>query len=137
MIIEEPEEAAFRTKLEVPQDNHISAGTLIETRMMAIGLNVLDELDEPSRNLESLSLLLVRPRPESLLKVLPNTEKEDTPPASILETSSRTRLQRPGTNSCFSKAATSPRPTSSGQFELFPDFLWNPWAPAAEAVCPG
>jgi len=63
MIIEEPEEAAFRTKLEVPQDNHISAGTLIETRMMAIGLNVLDELDEPSRNLESLSLLLVRPRP--------------------------------------------------------------------------
>src|SRR5438093_8613115 len=36
----EPEEAAFQTKLEVPQDNHISAGTLIETRMMAISLNV-------------------------------------------------------------------------------------------------
>ncbi len=42
----EPEEAVFRTKLEVPEDNHISAGTLIEARMMAIGLNVLDELDE-------------------------------------------------------------------------------------------
>jgi len=42
----EPEEAVFRTKLEVPEGNHISAGTLIEARMMAIGLNVLDELDE-------------------------------------------------------------------------------------------
>ena len=28
------------------EDNHISAGTLIEARVMAIGLNVLDELDE-------------------------------------------------------------------------------------------
>ena len=32
--------------MQVSQDNHISAGTLVETRIMAIGLNVLDELDE-------------------------------------------------------------------------------------------
>src|SRR2546426_4999647 len=92
----------------------------------------LMSLTNSSRNLESASLLLMRPRPESPLKVLPNTEKEDMPPALISETSSRTRLQKLGTSPCFSKATTSPRLTSSGQFELFPRFslesvgcLWN------------
>jgi ribonuclease VapC len=42
----EPEEHAFRALLEVRQDTQISAGTLIETRIMAISLNVLRELNE-------------------------------------------------------------------------------------------
>src|SRR2546426_4475449 len=48
----------------------------------------LMSLTNSSRNLESASLLLMRPRPESPLKVLPNTEKEDMPPDLISETSS-------------------------------------------------
>ena len=40
----------------------------------------LMSLTNSSWNLESASLLWMRPRPESPLKVLPNTEKEDMPP---------------------------------------------------------
>lgn len=42
----EPEEGAFRNLLEVRQESYISAGTLLETRIMAINLNVLDELND-------------------------------------------------------------------------------------------
>jgi ribonuclease VapC len=42
----EPEESSFRTLLEVRQDSYISAGTLLEARIMAISLNVLDELND-------------------------------------------------------------------------------------------
>ncbi len=42
----EPEESAFRILLEVRPYSHISAGTLIEARVMAISLNVLDELND-------------------------------------------------------------------------------------------
>jgi len=42
----EPEEEAFRSVLEVVPDSFISAGTLIEARIMAATLNVRDELDE-------------------------------------------------------------------------------------------
>ena len=42
----EPEESVFRTLLEVRQDSHISAGTLLEARIMAISLNVLHEVND-------------------------------------------------------------------------------------------
>jgi ribonuclease VapC len=42
----EPEGSEFRKILEVRRDSYISAGTLIEARIMAISLNVLDELNE-------------------------------------------------------------------------------------------
>src|SRR6202030_2767083 len=42
----EAEAAKFRALLEVRQDSCISAGTLLEARIMAISLNVLDELND-------------------------------------------------------------------------------------------
>jgi ribonuclease VapC len=42
----EPEEHAFRAILEVRKETYISAGTLIEARIMAKSLNVLRELNE-------------------------------------------------------------------------------------------
>ncbi len=42
----EAEEERFRSILEVRQDSCISAGTLLESRIMAISLNVLDELND-------------------------------------------------------------------------------------------
>src|SRR5438045_2877020 len=42
----EPEEHAFRTILEVRQDSYISAGTLIESRILAATLNILREFNE-------------------------------------------------------------------------------------------
>jgi ribonuclease VapC len=42
----EPEVSEFRMQLEVREENYISAGTLLEARIMAISLNVLDELNE-------------------------------------------------------------------------------------------
>jgi len=42
----EPEGSEFQKILEVRRDSYISAGTLIEARIMAISLNVLDELNE-------------------------------------------------------------------------------------------
>jgi ribonuclease VapC len=42
----EPEESLFRSILEKHRGAWISAGTLIESRMIAVSLNVLDEFDE-------------------------------------------------------------------------------------------
>jgi ribonuclease VapC len=42
----EPEQAEFRAALEAQRDNYISAGTLIEARIMAISLNILKELND-------------------------------------------------------------------------------------------
>ena len=42
----EPEEAEFRRILEVRKETYISAGTLIEARIMATSLNVVRELNE-------------------------------------------------------------------------------------------
>jgi ribonuclease VapC len=42
----EPEESLFRSILEKRRGAWISAGTLIESRMIALSFNVLDEFDE-------------------------------------------------------------------------------------------
>ena len=46
ILREEPEEPIFRGLLEAREESYMSAGTLIEVRMMAVTLNVVDELDE-------------------------------------------------------------------------------------------
>jgi ribonuclease VapC len=46
ILRDEPDGARFRRILEVRCEILISAGTLIEARVMAISLNILDELNE-------------------------------------------------------------------------------------------
>ena len=45
ILRDEPEQEELRAALEISQDSYISAGTLIEVRIMATSLGILDELN--------------------------------------------------------------------------------------------